>query len=143
MKWLGKKRFRFFHRCAGFSLLEVLVSVGILAGIGLAVVAALDTNARADKTLDEQVTGANLATAYIEAIRDTSFNAIYPNAGDNITVPTTYSVAIETYCSSDGENFVTCTGSANETFQLIRIIVSREGGKSVLSMCTYKYRYKN
>lgn len=140
MRWPGKVRFRFFRGQVGFTLIETLVSVGILAAIGVGVVIALDTNARATRTLDEQVTGINLATDYLEAIWELPFSTDdYPSAGDNIDVPYQYSVVINTEYSSDGENFGPYTGS--ETFQLITISVYREGGKPVLSMCTYKYKY--
>ena len=138
MRWLGKEIFRLFQGQKGFSLFEVMVAVGILGFIGAGVVLALDTNYRATRTLDEQVTATNLATAHIEAIRSLPYAATYPNASENITIPPQYSVVINTECSSDSETYVPCTGSDNETFQLIKVCISREGGKPVLSICTYR-----
>lgn len=141
MRRLGKGRFRFFRSQHGFTLLEVIVAVGILGAIGVAVLMALDTNARASRVLDEQVTGVNLATAHLEVIRKLPFSDgsdNYSNAGVNIDIPSQYSVVISTEFSWDGDNFDSYTDNA--TLQRITISVSREGGKPVLSMCTYKYK---
>ncbi len=120
-----------------FSLIEVLVAVGILGVIGTSVVMALDTNFRATRTLDEHVMAANLATEYLEAIRDIPYAATYPNAGENIDIPFQYGVTVNTDCSVDGITFGDCTGSDNETLQKIVVSVSREV-KPVLSICTYR-----
>lgn len=135
LRALSQKAAAYLNDQRGFSLIEVLVAVGILGFIGVAVIAALDTNSRAARTLDEQVVAANLATAYLEVIKEFPYAATYPNAGDNITIPFQYSVVINTECSSDGTTWASCSGS--ETLQKITVIVSREG-KGVLSLCTYR-----
>jgi len=137
MGWLRKEIFRLFQGQRGFNLIEALVAVAVLGLIGSSVLVTLNTNFRADQTLEDKVTATNLATAYLETIRKLTFDATYSNAGDNITIPSGYSVVIDTECSSDGINFGTCTGSANETFQRVSVSVSREE-KSILTMCTYK-----
>ncbi len=139
MRSLFKGNLRLFRKQTGFTLLEVLVVVGILGALGVGLLAALDANSRANRTLDEQTTAMNLATIYLEDIRELPYSDNYSSAGDNINIPSQYSVVISIKYSSDGETFGPYTGSDNETLQLIRIIVSREGGKPVLSMCTYKY----
>ncbi|MBI2288440.1 MAG: prepilin-type N-terminal cleavage/methylation domain-containing protein [Chloroflexi bacterium] len=138
MSWLKKAKLLLLRQQMGFTLIEVLVAVGILAAIGIAYMTALDTNYRSDRTLDEKVTATNLATEYIEAIKQLPFaHDNYPNAGDNITLPFQYTVDIVTECSSDGETFGPCTGSEDETFQKITVNISREG-RPVLSMCEYR-----
>ena len=127
----------------GFTLLEVLVAVGILGLIGTAVVLALDTNARANRTLNEQVTGVNLATAHLEAIWELPFSAgadNYSSVRGSIAIPNQYIVDISAQFSIDGKYFHPYTGADNETLQFITISVLREGGEPVLSMCTYKYK---
>ena len=140
MRWLGKGSLRFCRGQKGLTLIEVVIAVGILSFIGTGVVMGLDTNARAGRVLDEQVTATNLATAYIEAIRVLPYDNTgdtYSDAGAGITLPPQYTVDIDAECSADGEIFGPCTDSANETLQLIRISISH-GGKPVFLMCTYK-----
>jgi len=141
MRQLIRVKLPFLREQTGFSLIEVVVAVAILAAIGVAFMTALETNYRADRTLDEKVVATNLATEYIEAIKQCPYAPTYPNADctlDGIYVPFQYSVTVDTECSSDGETFAPCTGSEDETFQKIIVRVSREGGKPVLSMCAYR-----
>ena len=137
MKLQGKEIIRLWRGQKGFTLLEAVLAVAILGFIGAGMVIALDTNYRSSRTLHEQVTATNLATAYVEAIRELSYNATYPSAYDNISVPFQYSVVIDTQCSSDGITFSDCTGSDNETFQKIIVKVEREG-RPILSKCSYR-----
>lgn len=136
MKCLQKK-FKLLRGQSGVSLIEAIVVVGILGLIGVVVIRGLDTNYRAGRIMEEQVTAGNLATAYVEAIRSLPYSANYTSVGDNITRPPQYDVYVSTLCSSDAVNFVTCTGSANETFQKITISVSREG-RVIFSMCSFR-----
>ncbi len=135
MGWPLKGKFKLFQEQKGFSLFEVLVAVGILGLIGVGLLTALTTNARATRTLEEQVVAVNLATAHFEAIREAPYAATYPNAGDNITIPFQYDVDIDLEFSNDGETW--SDNYTDETFQKIILTVSREG-KPVLLVCTYR-----
>ena len=137
MRRLLKGNLRLSREQTGFTLLEVVVAVGIMGVIAAGVLVALNTNARATRTLDEKVTAANMAAAYVEAIKESAFAASYNGVTANISVPFQYDVEIETECSSDATNYVPCTGSDNETFQKITIHVLREG-KPVLALCSYR-----
>ncbi len=124
----------------GFTLIEVLVAVAILAAIGVVFMSAMSTNSRATRVLDEQVEAANLATAYFEAIRQLPYDHTstpYSNAGDNITIPSQYSVAIQIQYSNDGTTWVDAYTGV-EKLQKVTVSVSRDGGKPVLSICTYR-----
>ena len=138
MRQLIGIKFPFLREQTGFSLIEVLVAVAILAAIGVVFMTALETNYRSVGTVDEKVVATNLCTEYIEAIKQLPFAPTYPDAGDGIDVPSQYIITVDTECSSDGETFGPCTGSEDETFQKIIVRVSREGGKPVLYMCAYR-----
>jgi Tfp pilus assembly protein PilV len=138
MKFLIKAITGFFRGQQGIGLMETLVAVGILGFIGASVVAALNTNYRSTLITDEKVTAASLASAYIESIKSSSYNATYATAESyNITVPDQYNVVATTECTNDAdadESFGSCTGT--ETFQRIIVTVYRESGKEVLAVCT-------
>lgn len=135
MRRLVKEMLRIFRRQKGFSLLEVLIAVGILGFVGAGVVTALDTNSRATLTLDQQVTATNLASAFLEQIKELSYDSTYPNIGDDITIPPQYSVDIDIYFSDNGTAWVDTYNS--ETLQKIIISISK-GERPILSICTYK-----
>ncbi len=145
---LAKSWFRLPQGQAGFSLLETLIAVVIFGFIGTGVVLALDTNARASRTLDEQVIATNLATAYLEAIRELPYDNTPPEYSEiNITTPPRYSVGIDVVYTDnyidpgEGTTVWVPDYTGTENLQRITITVSREGGKPVLSICTFKTGY--
>ena len=143
MRWLRKGRFRFFREQSGFSLIEVLVAVVLLGVIGSSVLLAIDTNTRASRTVDEQVVAMNLATTYLEAIKESAYAEDYPIDApplNSITVPSDYEVYIRTQFSVDGNEWY--DDYDNETIQKITISISRKGsGKPVLSICAFKAKF--
>ena len=124
---------KILRKQAGFTLLEVLVAVGILGIIATGFITALDSNSRATRGLDEQTVAVNLASDYLEVIKELPYAASYPTAGANITPPSQYSVNTTIQFSSDGTNW----GDTYSTLQKITVKVSREG-RPVLSLCTYR-----
>ena len=141
MRQIRKARFRLLQGQMGFTLIEVLVGVAIIAAIGMGVIRAIDTNARARQVLDEQVQATNLVTAYLEGIRQLPYSdnaSAYASVSNSIVKPSQYIVAMDIAYSPDGVYWATDNNSGAYKLQRIKISVSREGGKPVLYTCTFK-----
>ncbi len=137
MRWLGKGRFRLFRGQRGFTLFEVLVAVGILGFIGAGIAMAIDTNYRSVAVLDQKTTGMNLAITHIEVIREAGFAEDYSSVVASIVLPPRYESNINLEYSVDDEEWT----EIYEDQTLQRIIVSiSQGGKTIYSMCTYKWK---
>ena len=80
MRWLNKVKTEITKKQKGFSLLEILVAIGILALIVISILRALDTNYKTWCVCDEQAEAVNLAVAHIEAIKELPYASEYPNA---------------------------------------------------------------
>ena len=118
--------------------MEALLAVAIMAAIAVVFISALDTNARAIRTLDERVVATNMATAYFEAISKSLYDTEPPYYDDvvaNITIPAQYYVNYSVSFSDDGH--IWSDTYSSETLQKITVFVSHQE-KPVLSMCTFK-----
>jgi len=141
MRWLGKGRLRFLRGQKGLTLIETILAAAILAAIGVGLLTALDTNARATRQLDEKVVATNLATAYIEATKAMDYAETYPEPEDLITIPPQYNVNVDITFSSDGasgDGITWVDTYSGETIQKLAVTVSREGGGHILTVCAFK-----
>ena len=141
MRWLGKERLRFLRGQRGLTLIEVLVAAAILAVIGVVLLNALDTNAKATRQLDEKVVATNLATAYIEDIKAMDYAETYPEPKDIIAIPPQYDVNVDitfTDDSNPNDGIEWNYDPVGKTIQKLAVTVSREGGKHILTICAFK-----
>ena len=133
-------KFKLFQGQMGFTLIEVLVGVAIIAAIGIGVIRVIDTNARARQVLDEQVQATNLVTAYLEGIRQLPYSdnaSPYASVSASIVKPPQYVVAMNIAYSPDGVYWAPTNNNGAYKLQRITISVSH-GDKPVLSTCTFK-----
>ena len=90
------------------------------------------------------MTATNLATAYFEAIKAAPYDETEPYYDDvvaGIGIPPQYVVNVDIQFSSDGtsgDGIDWVDTYTDETIQRVTVIVSREGGKPILSICTFK-----
>ncbi len=133
MRWLRRGRSRFFQGQMGFTLLEALVAVAILAFIGVVFMSAMNTSFRSAGIQDEQVTAESLARTQLEEIKAATYTNSY-----NVTVemPSQYSLTIESpYVSwNDADDVppdVWIESGNNTGLQKITVRVS-SGGKALV-----------
>ena len=123
---------------SGFSLLETILAVFLISTIGIGVIRAIDTNARAAQNLDDQVQATNIVTAYLENMRQLSYNDSslnpYPTIGNNVTV-SQYIVTVSVLYgnSPDGVNITYSTTNNSGAYTLQKIPYPFHAGTENLS----------
>ena len=136
---VGKGRFGFFQEERGFTLVEVLVAVAILAVIGVVFMNAMTTSFRSVGIQDEQITADSLARTQLEIIKAADYAPTYEVT---VEVPFQYSIPpIESpYVLWDEENDEWVESVNDTKLQKITVRVSREGGKAVLMVEALKIK---
>ena len=116
---------------SGFSLIEMLIALGLLGIIGVAFALALSGALRAQDLTRERVASENLARAALEEIRNQVFLTSYSST---VPVPPGYAISIDTqeFCTPEP-----CTTDGN--LQMNTVKVSR-GGQTVVRMEDLKSR---
>ncbi len=134
MRWLLKGKFKLFREQTGFTLIEIMFAVGLLAVIGVVFIGSLNTAYRSVGVLDEQIQAEALARSQMEDIKDST----YQDSGNytvTVDLPTQYSMSINV-------QDITPTPTLQEnTLQEIKVSVSRptgEGDRPIFSVSTYK-----
>lgn len=158
MRQLGKVRFGPFRGQRGFSLIEILVAVGILAFIGVAFMTSMSTAYKSVGVLDEKTLAESLAWSQLEQIKNAPFESsdvsAYPRTDmyqDYLItdLPPQYSISIHVEtptCIGEADN---CTplkdmagiGDEVEHIQEIKVSVFRtesDGDRPVFSVSCYK-----
>ena len=115
----------------GFSLLEVIVALGILGFIGVAFMSALGSAVQSQGIVKENVRGENLVRAQLEDIRNQTYLASYTST---LSLPPDYSISIDTqpYCTPEP-----CTSDDNIQKNTVKVSL---GGKLLVSVEDLKAR---
>lgn len=126
---------------SGFTLIEVLLAAALISAIGIAIASATSANASARRVLDEKIQATNLVTAYLEEIRQMDYSdnsSPYSSVSENIIPPPQYVISMHFAYSNDGNTWETTNHSGTWHLQRISVTVSREGGRDILTTCTFK-----
>lgn len=114
MRQVTKVNFPLLREQRGFSLIEMLVAVAILAAIGVVFLSALSTISKSTGLYEQRVTALGLAQSQTEIIKQAPYAANY----DNVSAPTNKPAGYEITISATGN----VTGK-----QEITVAVSRDG----------------
>ena len=148
MRWLPKRKFKLFRGQTGFTLIEVLVAVAILAAIGVTFIRAIDTGYRNVGILDEKTQAEALIRSQLDAIKVSP----YQDSGNytvTVTLPPQYSMSINVTAPKrigTADNYTSLEelmGGPVTTIQEITVSVFRTGNgedRPVLSVGTYKVK---
>lgn len=142
MRQVVKGRPRPFRGQGGFSLIEVMVAVGVLAAIGVVFMLSMYTAYRNVGELDEKVQAEALARSQIEDIKNSDYldSGVYPVTVD---LPPQYSMVIDVgnpTCVRETEG-ANCTALETTTLQEITVSVYRPTNgedRPIFSVACYK-----
>jgi len=116
MRWLGGKRLRFLRGQKGFTLIESLVAVGILAVIGVAFGSGLSTVSKSSAFYEQRVTATLLAQSLLENIKQAPFNPDAtndPHYSEDVSWPTDvphpYEISLDVIEDVTGKQLITVT----------------------------------
>jgi prepilin-type N-terminal cleavage/methylation domain-containing protein len=119
----------------GFSLIEVIVSLAILAIVGVSILSALGTSSRALITTDERETAKNIAETQIEYIKNLPYSNDYAPRDISLNYPG-YSVVTDSNGKIPGQVIANRTDG---NLQKLAISINH-GSKRVLTVVGYKVR---
>lgn len=148
MSLLDKGRFRPFRRQTGFTLIEVLVAVAILAAIGVTFIRAIDVGYRSVRIQDEKTQAEALIRSQLDDIKVSP----YLDSGNytvTVSLPTQYSMTINVEppqqigTADNNTTLEDLVGYSVTTIQEITVSVFRtgnDGDRPVLSVGTYKVK---
>lgn len=130
MRRLHKIRFRFLKEQTGFSLIETVIAVAILAFIGVTFLSALSTISKSDDLYEQQVMAQSLMQSQLERLKASDYDSSGNYSSAAVApVPPSYKISIS---AVETENV---TGK-----QEITVTVSR-GGHHVLELTTIKAQW--
>ncbi len=141
MRRLGKGRFRLFRGQRGFSLLEVLIAVGILGMIGVAFLNGLTTASNAVAVSQERVIAESLAKSQLEHIKAQDYISVeeYVSANcsyEEIDIPDDLVGKYEIEIIIDPDYIIAPAGGGFE-LQSITVVI-RRNGEAIMRMSSYR-----
>jgi len=146
MRWLRKVKFRSFQGKRGFSLIEVVVAVTILAAIGVTFISAIDSGSRSVRILDEKTQAEALIRSQLDDIKASPYLED-GNYTVTVTLPPQYSMTINVESPQqvgiDRIPLEELVEYPVTTLQEITVSVFRTGNggdRIVLSVSTYKVK---
>ena len=108
----------------GLSLVEQLITVALIALVGVALLYALSGGTLGVGVVDEQVTGSNAATSALEAVKTIGFVTGTTSYAPVVALPEGYSVSVAVSSVMTGLQWVTATVTHN--------------GRTVVQVADYK-----
>lgn len=143
---MANSRLRLLREQKGLTVIEVLVTVGILAAIGVAFMTSMSTAYKCVGTLDEKSQAEALARSQLEQIKSLA----YQDSGNysvTVSLPPQYSMSINVTAPAKigtADNYTSLNqlmGYNVTTIQEITVSVFRpagSGNRLVLSLAAYK-----
>ena len=119
----------------GFSLIETVVALAIVAIVAVSFLSGLATSARATIVADEQTTASSLARSQMEDIKDQTYDGTNnpPVYSLISSVPSSYTVDIDAdRLDPEGDGF-----DDDDGIQKVVVTVER-GGRTILTLEDYK-----
>ena len=123
--WVARLR----EHQAGITLLETVISIGLLGLVGTGVIAGLGGAFSAQDISKQKIRAENLARGQLEDIRNQTYLASYPVT---VTLPTDFALTIDTqpFCAPEP-----CTSDDNIQKNTVKVT---RGGKPLIALSDLK-----